>query len=194
MVITQNVDRLHQRAGSSRVIDLHGRLDQVICLDCGKTQDREEVQRQLLSLNPQVEITAASATRPDGDTYVPDDWVAALRPPVCRRCQGVIMPDVVFFGGTVPRQRVDTCMQAVDDADLLLALGSSLQVFSGFRFCRRAAESGKPLAIVNPGTTRADDLASIHIQADCGQVLEGLLDELGLAEADGPIAEEFEAG
>jgi NAD-dependent SIR2 family protein deacetylase len=184
-VITQNVDRLHQQAGSERVIDLHGRLDRVQCLDCAAYQSRERVQARLLRLNPDTLHTATTAARPDGDADLPDTLVERVTAPSCTSCGGVLMPDVVFFGGTVPRERVHTCMHALDQADALLAVGSSLQVFSGFRFCRRAAESGKPIAIINPGVTRADELAGLRLRADCGDLLSGLTRRWRLASSPG---------
>lgn len=178
-LITQNVDRLHQRAGSSRVIDLHGRLDQVLCLDCGEVYDRETIQRQMSGQG--MVQPRGRPQRPDGDADLPEQEIAAQSIPHCRRCGGVLMPDVVFFGGTVPKTRVDTCMNALARADGLLVVGSSLQVFSGFRFCRRAAESGKPIAIINPGETRADSLASLRLKSHCGPLLEALVSRIATA-------------
>ncbi len=170
-LITQNVDRLHQQAGSHRVIDLHGRLDRVRCLDCGAHQCREALQQQLTAMNPLAASAPPAKARPDGDADLPDALVEKIQVPDCKACGGVLMPDVVFFGGTVPRPRVQTCMQAVDEADALLVVGCSLQVFSGYRFCRRAAEAGKTVAIINPGITRADDLADVKWRVDCGALL-----------------------
>lgn len=169
-LITQNVDRLHQRAGSRKVIDLHGRLDRVRCLECGAMHSREAIQKQMSGQKSQQ--CTQSSPRPDGDVELPEEYIAAMRVPSCSDCKGVIMPDVVFFGGTVPKPRVESCMDAVARADGLLVIGSSLQVFSGFRFCRRAAELGKPIAIINPGTTRADDIAQLKLKSDCGPLLE----------------------
>ena len=177
-VITQNVDRLHQRAGSREVIDLHGRLDRVVCLSCGEIICRNHVQQELHRLNTHKNGQFGSTPRPDGDVDIPDEIVASTRVPSCHLCHGVLMPDVVFFGGTVPRPRVDACMQALEGADALLAIGSSLQVFSGFRFCRRAEQLGKPLAIVNPGKTRADEMADLKISQDCAKVLKSIAREL----------------
>lgn len=177
-IITQNVDRLHQRAGSQHVVDLHGRLDRVRCLECGHVHCREAIQQQLVMLNGGTNGVDERQTRPDGDVDIPDSQLEATRLPVCVRCRGVLMPDVVFFGGTVPRERVAACMQAVQDADALLVIGSSLQVYSGFRFCKRAVEQGKPLLIVNPGRTRADDMATLKLEADCSTLLHGLLSSL----------------
>jgi NAD-dependent SIR2 family protein deacetylase len=170
LLITQNVDRLHQRAGSSRVIDLHGRLDQVRCLECQARFCRERFQQELMQANPQVSGPGMSP-RPDGDAAVADTLAAKTLVPSCRACGGILIPDVVFFGGTVPAERVQACKEAVRQADALLVVGSSLQVYSGFRFCRLAAELGKPLAIINPGETRADTLASLKLRSPCERLL-----------------------
>ena len=170
LLITQNVDRLHQRAGSRRVIDLHGRLDRVRCLDCGLLEDRETVQLRLLALNHASELDGATA-RPDGDSDVPEAQLRGFAAPPCPNCAGVLMPDVVFFGGTVPAARVESCRAALDRADALLVVGSSLQVYSGYRFCRHALANDKPIAILNPGTTRADPIADLKIAADAQETL-----------------------
>lgn len=169
-LITQNVDRLHQRAGSRKVVDLHGRLDRVRCLACGAMYCREVIQQQMSG--QQTGPGPEPAHRPDGDVDLPEEQIAGFRIPSCSACDGTLMPDVVFFGGTVPRPRVESCMAAVERADGLLVVGSSLQVFSGFRFCRRAAELGRPIAIINPGKTRADDIAQLRLQSDCGPLLD----------------------
>ena len=172
LTITQNVDRLHQRAGAKNVTDLHGRLDRVICLDCGVEHTRDEVQEQMNLHNTATpEVTS---TRPDGDAELDSALEQAFTVPHCRQCKGILKPDVVFFGGTVPKARVQTCMEAIERADALLTVGSSLQVYSGFRFCRKAVELGKPLAIINPGKTRADDIANLKIHADCQELLSSL--------------------
>jgi len=173
LLITQNVDRLHQRAGSAKVIDLHGRLDQVRCLGCASTVSREVVQQRLLRDNPHSPGQAARP-RPDGDAEPAAELVAQIRIPACAVCGGTLMPDVVFFGGTVPRERVEACNGAIAGADALLVVGSSLQVYSGFRFCRLASELGKPIAIINPGITRGDSLASLKLAADCEPLLTAL--------------------
>jgi NAD-dependent SIR2 family protein deacetylase len=173
LLVTQNVDRLHQRAGHRAVVDLHGRLDRVRCLGCGAQVDRSSYQRELEADNPGYGRHIAEI-RPDGDAEVSTRFMDGFRIPPCRACGGVLMPDVVFFGGTVPRERVERIAAAIREADALLAVGSSLTVYSGFRFCRLARELGKPLAIVNRGRTRADDLAQLKIEADCGSVLENL--------------------
>ena len=173
LLITQNVDRLHQRAGSAKVVDLHGRVDQVRCMVCNATTSRERVQQQILRDNPH-HSHQLSTPRPDGDAEVAAELVATLIVPTCERCDGELIPDVVFFGGSVPKTRVAQCNEAVATADAVLAVGSSLQVFSGYRFCRLAGQLGKPLAIINPGGTRADSLAGLKLLSDCEPLLQAL--------------------
>ncbi|MEM1114282.1 MAG: NAD-dependent protein deacetylase [Pseudomonadota bacterium] len=173
MLVTQNVDRLHQRAGSRTVIDLHGRLDRVQCLNCGQYTTRHAMQRDLMLANPALKTTKGPL-RPDGDADTGVDLDSFEVPP-CRYCGGTLKPDVVFFGGNVPRPRVQNALDALASSDALLAVGSSLQVFSGYRFCRRADELGLPIAIINPGQTRADPLASLHVHAECEPVLSELV-------------------
>ena len=170
LLITQNVDGLHQQAGSRKIIDLHGRVDRVRCLACATLYDRNSIQA-LLERDNQWSSPANITTRPDGDMDIPDELLQGLVLPQCQRCAGDLMPDVVFFGGSVPGPRVDTCMDALELADALLVIGSSLKVFSGFRFCRRAHQLGKPVAIINPGVTRADDLAQVRLQSLAGPLL-----------------------
>jgi NAD-dependent SIR2 family protein deacetylase len=173
LLITQNVDRLHQRAGHQSVVDLHGRLDKVLCLECGARLDRSAFQRDLEALNADY-ANDVLALRPDGDAEVADERLAGFRVPACSACGGVMMPDVVFFGGTVPAARVERAMSALEAADALLVAGSSLMVYSGFRFCRLAVKLGKPLIVINRGSTRADDIATLKVKSDCGAVLEKL--------------------
>lgn len=177
LLVTQNVDRLHQRAGSHRVVDLHGRLDRVVCRGCGAHLERAAFQRELLQRNPGIDTIAASP-RPDGDADVPDALVAGFDVPGCRACGGMLMPDVVFFGGTVPRERVERVQSAIERAGALLVVGSSLMVYSGFRFCRQVVEAQKPLLIVNRGDTRADDIASLKLPGDGAEVLCALRNRL----------------
>ena len=158
-VITQNVDRLHQRAGSQSVVDLHGRLDRVKCLDCGQVTSREEIQSWIKTHN-ELPNTASLTLQPDGDADLPDHYVTDFKVPQCKKCGGVVMPEVVFFGGTVPGPVVDECYQMIDAAEGMLVVGSSLSVYSGLRFCRYAVDQGKPLIILNQGQTRADDLCT----------------------------------
>jgi NAD-dependent SIR2 family protein deacetylase len=161
-LVTQNVDRLHQAAGSRRVTDLHGRLDRVICLACGERYRRDWLQQSLLELNPSFGGPAAEIA-PDGDACLPDTDFGALRVPNCLQCGGILKPDVVFFGETIPRQRVETAVSALLGSDALLVIGSSLMVYSGFRFCRLAAEHGIPSAAINAGRTRADPLLDLKL-------------------------------
>ena len=170
-LITQNVDGLHQRAGSTRITDLHGRLDRVACTTCGEARDRDHFQAQLRAHNPRWR-TAAAVTAPDGDADLEPASYADFAIPDCGVCGGVVKPSVVFFGETVPRARVERAWHEVNRADLLLVAGSSLMVFSGFRFARGAAERGVPVAAVNLGKTRADNLLTVKIEADCGTALE----------------------
>ena len=184
-VVTQNVDALHQRAGSRRVIDLHGRLDEVECLDCGARIRRADMQALLLAWNGPFLAAlgaapgATAAARPDGDVQLEADF-SDFRVPDCPWCGGVLKPAVVFFGENVPRARVDATLCALAAADALLVVGSSLMVFSGFRFCLAAREVGKPVAAVNLGRTRADELLSLKVASDCGPALEQVVDALGL--------------
>jgi len=184
-VVTQNVDALHQRAGSRRVIDLHGRLDEVECLDCGTHLRRADVQDVLTSWNRSFLAAlgeaagAVPAARPDGDAQVDADF-SEFRVPDCPSCGGMLKPAVVFFGENVPRSRVDAALAALAAADALLVVGSSLMVFSGFRFCLAARELGKPVAAVNLGRTRADEMLSLKVASDCGRALPDVVEALGL--------------
>jgi NAD-dependent SIR2 family protein deacetylase len=170
-LITQNVDRLHSRAGSRQVIDLHGDLGRVVCLACGDREPRQGFQRRLADANAgwHAEI---HRYKPDGDAELAEKGHQDFRVPGCRSCDGVVKPDVVMFGESVPRNRVTDAMAAVERSDALLVVGSSLIVFSGFRFAKRARELQKPIAIVNRGKTRADELAAVKIDEDCRQVLD----------------------
>ncbi len=160
-VITQNVDGLHQRAGSQRVIELHGALADVTCLGCGALEPRDTLQARLLHLNPYA-ARAAPVHAPDGDADVAD--LASFVVPGCLACEGVLKPDVVFFGGSVPRPRVEDAYALVDASDALLVVGSSLAVFSGLRFVRRAHAAKKPIVIVNRGPTRGDPFATAKLE------------------------------
>ncbi|MEU5964514.1 NAD-dependent protein deacetylase [Micromonospora parva] len=178
-VITQNVDGLHGAAGSPSVIELHGRLDEVTCLDCGNLTSREELDRRLREANPGF-VARVAGVNPDGDVDLPDEQVAAFRPVDCGICgTGMVKPDVVFFGETVPPQRVARCFAAVEQARSLLVLGSSLTVMSGRRFVIRAAKQGIPVAIVNQGPTRGDDHATVCVDAPLGVVLPQLAARVG---------------
>ena len=175
LLVTQNVDGLHQAAGSAAVVDLHGRLDTVRCMGCERRLSREELQQQLLERNPDwADLDARDA--PDGDADLHGLNFSGFDVPACEECGGVLKPDVVFYGESVPRERVATAMQAVEDADAMLVVGSSLMVFSGYRFAREAAAAGKPIATVNLGRTRADDLVSLKVRQPCTQALAFLLE------------------
>jgi NAD-dependent SIR2 family protein deacetylase len=187
LLITQNVDGLHQRAGSKNVIDLHGRVDRVRCLSCAARLERESVQTLLTAAN-HFPLAAADNARPDGDMEVPENALQRITLPQCRHCAGDLMPDVVFFGGSVPRTTVDACLNALERADALLAVGSSLVVFSGFRFCRHAHRQGKPLAIINPGVTRADNLAQLRLASKAGPLLTATIARLNPAQNYPPSA------
>jgi NAD-dependent SIR2 family protein deacetylase len=168
-LVTQNVDGLHQRAGSHAVIDLHGRLDVVVCLGCGDRTSRAEVQEAMSADNP---VWRAKAdTAPDGDADVDAALIESFNAPRCTRCDGQLKPDVVFFGENVPRDRYERACTSLGGADALLVAGSSLMVYSGYRFVRLAHEAGLPIALVNLGRTRGDDLAELKIEADVGPAL-----------------------
>ena len=169
-LITQNVDRLHSAAGNQNVIDLHGDLSKVRCTNCDAITERNDFQAALEDAN-RGWTAEARQYRADGDAELVDNAEAGFTVPGCPTCNGIQKPDVVMFGENVPRERVKNAMSAVERADALLVVGSSLMVFSGFRFARRAGELDKPLAIVNRGRTRADDIAGLKLEADCTQVL-----------------------
>lgn len=170
MLVTQNVDGLHDRAGQRSVIDLHGRIDQVVCLDCNNRLPRASVQEKLVNAHPEWTAMTAGAA-PDGDADLDGADFSGFRPPACPKCEGLLKPDVVFFGENVPRSRVETAASALQHSDAMLVVGSSLMVYSGFRFARMAHEAGLPLAILTRGITRADELATLKLHADCEATL-----------------------
>jgi NAD-dependent SIR2 family protein deacetylase len=177
-VITQNVDGLHQAAGASDVIELHGNLDRVICLNCRTTSAREALDRRLRAANPDFE-GEATRINPDGDVDLPDSIVRTFHVVPCTACEtGVLKPDVVFFGENVPKPRVERCYRLIDDAAAMLVLGSSLTVMSGFRFVRHAAKAGKPVLIINQGVTRGDPYAAHRVNLPLGQALTELTQQL----------------
>jgi NAD-dependent SIR2 family protein deacetylase len=181
-LITQNVDRLHTKAGSRDVLELHGALAEVRCLDCNAREAREALQRRILELNPSLatrEVTIA----PDGDADLPADVIEGMHVPPCLLCGGVLMPDVVFFGGSVPKDRVESAFAKVEAARALVVVGSSLTVFSGYRFVLRARDRGIPVAIVNRGESRGDPHAALRIDAMAGELLPAVLEQLGLSAA-----------
>ncbi len=172
-LITQNVDGLHQAAGSRDVTELHGSTSRVICLDCRERMPRLELQSLITTLN-QEWSPGETRQAPDADASVDDDLVASFLVPDCPHCGGTLKPDVVFFGENVPRETVDACFAMIDEADALLVVGSSLTVWSGYRFVRAAAERQIPIAIVNIGVTRGDEHATLKIEQKCGAVLAEL--------------------
>jgi NAD-dependent SIR2 family protein deacetylase len=170
-IVTQNVDGLHQASGATGVTDLHGSLDRVICLDCGNTIGRRELDRRLREANPEFSASA-SAIKPDGDVELDEGDVARFRVVACSVCgDGMLKPDVVFFGESVPVDRVAWCFEIVERSRALIVLGSSLTVMSGRRFVLRADKLGLPVAIVNQGATRADKTATLVVDAPLGQTL-----------------------
>ncbi len=174
-LITQNVDGLHGAAGSQSVVELHGALARVRCLSCSQSITRDELQARLLAANPTFSTRAHDvATAPDGDAELPDEILGDFVVVPCAACDGVLMPDVVFFGGSVPRATLDAAWDAFDRAEALLVVGSSLTVFSGYRFVRRASERSIPIAIVNRGPTRGDPHATLLVDAQAGQALPAL--------------------
>ena len=186
-VITQNVDGVHQAAGSGLVLELHGALKDVVCLTCGRTEPRGSIQKRLGRENPGFPgVTAtqrgapesggpAKRTAPDGDIELPASLTRGFRTPRCLGCGGVLKPDVVFFGDAVPAERVERAQAMVTAAEALLVLGSSLTVFSGFRFVRQAYSENKPIVILTLGPTRGDELAAVKIDAPLKNSLELLL-------------------
>ncbi|HEY8586722.1 MAG TPA: NAD-dependent protein deacetylase [Rhodanobacter sp.] len=170
LLVTQNVDRLHQQAGSKRVLDLHGRLDQVRCMGCDWRLDRVAFQRMLVERNPDwAQLDAVDA--PDGDAELEGLDFTRFDAPTCPHCGGIVKPDVVFFGEAVPRERVEVATQAWQASDGVLVVGSSLMVYSGYRFVDAAARAGKPVAAVTLGRTRADALLTLKVDAPCQQAL-----------------------
>ncbi|GAC1440802.1 MAG: NAD-dependent protein deacetylase [Mycobacteriales bacterium] len=179
-IVTQNVDGLHQAAGAVDVLELHGSLDRVVCLECGNRSARVELDRRLLAANRGWRATAMQVN-PDGDVELSQEAVGGFRVVDCGRCGGVLKPDVVFFGENVPRERVDRAFALVEGASCLLVLGSSLTVMSGYRFVLRAAKIGVPVAIVNEGVTRGDAQATLKVDARLGELLPELANTLGRA-------------
>lgn len=177
-VITQNVDGLHQAAGSRNVIDLHGRIDAVRCLECGTRVPRADVQAELARRNPRFARLDARVA-PDGDADLEDAAFAEFDVPPCHACGGRLKPDVVFFGEGVPKERVVRTTSAIERSDAMLVVGSSLMVYSGYRLALAMADAGKPVAAVNIGRTRADDRLTLKVEEDCAVALAFLLDPGG---------------
>jgi NAD-dependent SIR2 family protein deacetylase len=177
VLITQNVDGLHQKAGSQAVIDLHGRIDRVRCMACAHIHDRAQVQQWLTDANQHVDLSQMLSVRsaPDGDAHLDEAHYAPFQIPPCPACQGMLKPDVVFFGDNVPRDRVAEAACAIEQATGLLVVGSSLMVYSGWRYAEQAHRLGKPIIAINQGITRADDLLTAKVDMDCGQALAQVL-------------------
>jgi NAD-dependent SIR2 family protein deacetylase len=180
-LLTQNVDRLHQLAGSADAIDLHGRIDLVRCMSCQVRLPREDLQAELLRLNPAWAGLDALAA-PDGDADLEALDFSSFQIPPCSLCGGVLKPDVVFFGESVPQDRVQMSMLHLRQADAMLVVGSSLMVYSGYRFAHAAATAGKPIAAVNLGSTRADQLLRFKVKRRCSAALAFLLQPPGGAQ------------
>ena len=172
-IVTQNVDGLHQTAGSIHVLALHGSLANALCLQCRRMEPRDLLQTRLLRLNPGWENQAAS-TAPDGDADLPREVIADFKIPACRHCGGVMKPDVTFFGENVQKDRVGNALSMLEHAEVLLVLGSSLAVYSGYRFPLKAIEQSKPVLIINAGPTRGDHLATVRISGYLADVLPRL--------------------
>ncbi|HEX6518990.1 MAG TPA: NAD-dependent protein deacetylase [Streptosporangiaceae bacterium] len=178
-VITQNVDGLHQAAGSGAVTELHGSLHRVACLSCGQRTSRESLDARLRAANPRWDA-AATTVNPDGDVVLADEDVESFVLVDCVACDGVLKPDVVFFGENVPPARAAACYQLVEQARALVVAGSSLTVMSGLRYVRHAAKLGLPVAIVNQGTTRGDGFASVRLDAPLGETLTAVTGQIGV--------------
>ena len=174
-VVTQNVDGLHDEAGSRRVVNLHGEIGAVVCLDCGERSSRFELQVRLAALNPEVvaaPVLEYAELRPDGDAVV-KDW-SGFRLADCLGCGGRLKPDVVFFGESVPKPRVQQAYDLVDEGEVLLVAGSSLTVMSGLRFVRHQWKNGRPVVILNRGATRGDEYATLKLELGCSETLTAL--------------------
>jgi NAD-dependent SIR2 family protein deacetylase len=173
-LLTQNVDRLHHAAGSTRVIELHGALAEVCCLGCGAREPRLALQERLRVLNPGFDAQSVPLA-PDGDAELSAEAVQAFCVADCLHCGGILKPDVVFFGDNVPRPVVEAAFALLEAGEALLVVGSSLAVFSGFRFVRRAAERGMPIGFLNLGPARGDELAQVRVDARAGEALPQLV-------------------
>jgi NAD-dependent SIR2 family protein deacetylase len=185
-LLTQNVDGLHSQAGSRAVLELHGNIHVTVCLDCNERSSRASVQEQLLAANPHFAGIVATPL-PDGDAQLEPEALADFRLPACPHCGGTLMPDVVFFGDNVPAARTAAALAMLDAADALLVVGSSLVVFSGFRFCRLAHAAGKPIAALNLGYTRADPLLTLKIEKQAEHLLPGVAHLLNHTGGDTPL-------
>lgn len=178
LLVTQNVDGLHQAAGSAAVVDLHGRIDTVCCLGCGARSPRRALQEELTARNPDW-LAFDARSLPDGDADLEGLDFAAFDVPDCPDCGGMLKPDVVFFGESVPRERVAEVREALAQADAVLVAGSSLMVYSGYRFVEEAVAAGKLVVAVNRGRTRADPVLTFKVETDVGAAIKALAAELG---------------
>ncbi len=178
-LITQNVDRLHHKAGSRKVVELHGALADVICLECHRMEERDDVQARMREENPSW-IDGAVPLAPDGDAELADDLVDRFVPPSCGVCGGAMKPDVVFFGHNVAKPVVDRAFAMLDEAEALLVAGTSLAVFSGYRFLMKAAERGMTIAIVNRGPVRGEERATLKVDAAAGDALTDLVRRMAI--------------
>ncbi|XP_044028661.1 NAD-dependent protein lipoamidase sirtuin-4, mitochondrial isoform X2 [Siniperca chuatsi] len=169
-LVTQNVDALHSKAGQKRLTELHGCAHRVMCLGCGAISAREELQTRFVALNPDWRAQAG-AVAPDGDVFLEDEQVLHFRVPSCEDCGGILKPAVTFFGDTVNKGTVQSVHDRLAESDALLVVGSSLQVYSGYRFLLAASDRKMPVAILNIGSTRADHLAELKVSGRCGEVL-----------------------
>ena len=177
VIATQNVDGLHQQAGSQHVIDLHGNIARCICMQCGKSIHRQDLQIALEAVNPDfTDLTANSA--PDGDADLNCYHLVEFQVPDCETCGGLLMPDVVFYGGSVPKTRVNYLNQQLANSDAMLVIGSSLMTYSSYRYCLDGASQNKPIIAINRGVTRADPLLAYKIEDHCGEILNGLISHL----------------
>lgn len=177
-LVTQNVDRLHHKAGSTRITELHGSMFHVVCLGCNRATPRQTLQKKIQAENPNWSATPDELA-PDGDVPVAEEKIKTFRPPCCDVCGGILKPDVVFFGDTVPKQKVDLVGQKLVESDSLLVVGSSLQTYSSYRHVHRGVEMGIPALILNIGPTRADNLAD-KIEGRIGEMFSWLLDRSNL--------------
>lgn len=169
-LVTQNVDALHSKAGQKRLTELHGCAHRVTCLGCGAISAREELQRRFISLNPEWQAQAGTVA-PDGDVFLEDEQVLHFRVPSCDDCGGILKPEVTFFGDSVNKATVQFVHERLAESDAVLVMGSSLQVYSGYRFLLAARDREMPVAILNIGPTRADHLAELKVSGRCGEVL-----------------------
>jgi NAD-dependent SIR2 family protein deacetylase len=186
LLVTQNVDGLHEKAGSRDIVDLHGRMDRVRCTRCGHLLSRERMQESLESLNPTWrELDATGA--PDGDADLDGIDFSTFQVPPCPVCGGILKPDVVFFGETVPRDRVQRANEGLERADAVLVVGSSLMVYSGYRFVTAAGRAGLPIVAINLGRTRGDPLLTLKIERPCADALAALLPILASPSRSDPV-------